>query len=84
LFLSPMGLSLVSKLSPPRLTALMMGGWFLATSIGNKLSGVLSSLWDGYVNKANFFYVNFILLGAAALLMFAMLKWLNKIFKEHA
>jgi len=84
LFLSPMGLSLVSKLSPPRLTALMMGGWFLATSIGNKLSGVLSSLWDGYENKANFFYVNFILLMAAAVLMFAMLKWLNKIFKEHA
>jgi POT family proton-dependent oligopeptide transporter len=83
LFLSPMGLSMVSKLSPPRLTALMMGGWFLATSIGNKLSGVLSSLWDGYDNKANFFYVNFILLGCAALLMFAMLKWLNKIFKEH-
>ncbi len=83
LFLSPMGLSMVSKLSPPRLTALMMGGWFLATSIGNKLSGVLSSLWDGYENKQNFFYVNFILLGAAALLMFAMPKWLNKIFKEH-
>jgi POT family proton-dependent oligopeptide transporter len=78
-----MGLSMVSKLSPPRLTALMMGGWFLATSIGNKLSGVLSSLWDGYDDKANFFYVNFILLGCAAVLMFAMLKWLNKIFKEH-
>jgi POT family proton-dependent oligopeptide transporter len=74
---------MVSKLSPPRLTALMMGGWFLATSIGNKLSGVLSSLWDGYYDKANIFYVNFILLGCAAVLMFAMLKWLNKIFKEH-
>jgi POT family proton-dependent oligopeptide transporter len=84
LFLSPMGLSMVSKLSPPRLTALMMGGWFLATSIGNKLSGLLSSFWDGYQNKADFFYVNFILLGAAALIMFGMLKWLNKIFKEHA
>lgn len=83
LFLSPMGLSLVSKLSPPRLTALMMGGWFLATSIGNKLSGVLSSLWDGYENKANFFYVNFLLLGAAAIIFFCMLKWLNKIFREH-
>lgn len=78
-----MGLSLVSKLSPPRLTALMMGGWFLATSIGNKLSGVLSSLWESYEDKADFFYVNFLLLGAAALLMFAMLKWLNKIFKAH-
>lgn len=84
LFLSPMGLSLVSKLSPPRLTALMMGGWFLATSIGNKLSGVLSSLWDGYSDKANFFWVNFVLLGAAALLLVFMLKWLNKIFKEYA
>lgn len=83
LFLSPMGLSLVSKLSPPRLTALMMGGWFLATSIGNKMSGVLSSLWDGYEHKANFFLVNFVLLSIAALLMFGMLKWLNKIFKEH-
>lgn len=79
LFLSPMGLSLVSKLSPQRLTALMMGGWFLATSIGNKLSGVLSSLWDTYDNKANFFYVNTILLLSAALLLFLMLKKLNKV-----
>ncbi|RYZ28369.1 MAG: MFS transporter, partial [Sphingobacteriales bacterium] len=54
LFLSPMGLSLVSKLSPPRLTALMMGGWFLSTSIGNKLSGVLASFWDRYDNKEYF------------------------------
>jgi proton-dependent oligopeptide transporter, POT family len=83
LFLSPMGLSLVSKLSPPRLTALMMGGWFLATSIGNKLSGVLSSFWDKYEDKSNFFWVNTILLVAASLILFGMLKWLNKIFKEY-
>ena len=83
LFLSPMGLSLVSKLSPPRLTALMMGGWFLATSIGNKLSGVLSSLWDGYEHKSNFFLVNFVLLSVAATIMFLMLRWLNKIFKDY-
>ena len=83
LFLSPMGLSLVSKLSPPRITALMMGGWFLATSIGNKLSGVLSSLWDGYSDKADFFWVNAAFLTFASLMMFFMLKWLNKIFKEY-
>ncbi len=83
LFLSPMGLSLVSKLSPPRITALMMGGWFLATSIGNKLSGVLSSLWDGYSDKADFFWVNAAFLAFASLMMFFMLKWLNKIFKEY-
>jgi proton-dependent oligopeptide transporter, POT family len=82
LFLSPMGLSLVSKLSPVRMTSLMMGGWFLATSIGNKLSGVLASAWDGYENKANYFWLNFFLLLAAAAIMFVMLKWLNKVMKE--
>ena len=82
LFLSPMGLSLVSKLSPVRITSLMMGGWFLSTSIGNKLSGILASKWDEYDNKANYFWLNFILLFAAAVLLFAMLKWLNRIMKE--
>ncbi len=82
LFLSPMGLSLVSKISPPRLTALMMGGWFLATSLGNKLSGVLASLWDVYDNKANFFLLNFLLLGIATIIMFIMLKWLKKLIGD--
>lgn len=82
LLLSPMGLSLVSKLSPVRITSLMMGGWFLATSIGNKLSGVLSSMWDKYDHKANFFWLNFVLLMIAALMCFAMLKWLNRIMRE--
>jgi POT family proton-dependent oligopeptide transporter len=83
LFLSPMGLSLVSKLSPKRITALMMGGWFLATSLGNKLSGILATLWDGYAHKSNFFFVNGLLLGGAAIIMFFMLRWLNGILKEH-
>jgi POT family proton-dependent oligopeptide transporter len=83
LMLSPMGLSLVSKVSPKRLTALMMGGWFLSTSIGNKLSGVLASLWDTYADKANFFWVNFALLMAATVIMFAMLRWLNRIIPEQ-
>ncbi len=82
LFLSPMGLSLVSKLSPPRITALMMGGWFLSTSIGNKLSGVLASMWDKYEDKSNFFLLNCGLLLVATLLLFAILKWLNTIMKE--
>ncbi|AFD06526.1 peptide MFS transporter [Solitalea canadensis] len=83
LFLSPMGLSLVSKLSPTRITSLMMGGWFLSTSIGNKLSGVLASMWDTYDHKANFFWVNFALLMVSALIGFALLKWLNTIMKER-
>ena len=54
LCLSPMGLSMVSKLSPARYTSLMMGGWLLATAIGNKISGVLAKNWDKFDDKANF------------------------------
>ncbi len=82
LFLSPMGLSIVSKLSPARITALMMGGWFLSTSIGNKLSGVLATMWDDYDHKAGYFWLNFALLITAAAACFAMLRWLNSILKE--
>ena len=83
LCLSPMGLSLVSKLSPPRITALMMGGFFLAISVGNKLSGMLSSLWETMEQKENFFYLNFALVLGAAILLFAMLKWLNSVMREN-
>ena len=82
LFLSPMGLSIVSKLSPANITSLMMGGWFLSTSIGNKLSGVLASMWDTYENKTNFFWINFSLLMFATILMFILLKQLNKVMVE--
>lgn len=82
LCLSPMGLSFVSKLSPARITALMMGGFFLANSVGNKLSGILASTWYNYENKTNYFLVNFALLIFATLLGLSMLKRLNKIMKE--
>jgi len=82
LCLSPMGLSFVSKLSPARITALMMGGFFLANSVGNKLSGILASTWYSYDNKMNYFLVNFALLIFATLLGLSMLKRLNKIMRE--
>jgi len=53
LMLSPMGLSLVSKVAPRRLRGLMMGGWFLATAIGNKLTGV-GVLWDDMPHSSFF------------------------------
>jgi POT family proton-dependent oligopeptide transporter len=83
LCLSPMGLSMVSKLSPPRFTALMMGGWSLATSVGNKLSGVMGKNWDKFDDKSNYFYLNFALLMFATVIMFILLKRLNKAFKEQ-
>jgi POT family proton-dependent oligopeptide transporter len=82
LCLSPMGLSLVSKLSPPRITALMMGGFFLSTSVGNKLSGILSSMWESYEDKSYFFITNFFLVLPAAIIMFVLLRWLNSVMKE--
>lgn len=82
LCLSPMGLSLVSKLSPPRLTALLMGGWFLATSIGNKLSGVLAGLWESFDSKVNFFLMNFGLVMVAFFLLLFAVKQIKKVMVE--
>jgi len=80
--LSPIGLSFVSKLAPQRLTALMMGGWFLSTSLGGKVAGVMASFWDQMPDKRLFFGV---IAGAAilgGLLIFSKVKSLNQIVKE--
>jgi POT family proton-dependent oligopeptide transporter len=52
LCLSPIGLSMVNKLSPLRFTSLMMGVWFLAIATGNKLAGTMSSLYPEQQNVA--------------------------------
>ena len=83
LCLSPMGLSLVSKLAPKRIAALMMGGWFLSTAIGNKLSGVLSGMWDLFEKKSNFFLTNAVLTFLAFLLIVLLLPWLKRVYNEH-
>ena len=56
----------------------------MSTSIGNKLSGILATLWDGYAHKSDFFLVNFALLGVAAAGMFLMLRWLNRSMGEES
>jgi proton-dependent oligopeptide transporter, POT family len=48
LFLSPMGISFVSKVSPPRFQGLMQGGWLGATALGNQLLFVGSSMWVAF------------------------------------
>lgn len=52
LCLSPIGLSMVNKLTPARFTSLMMGVWFLAIATGNKLAGTMSSLYPEEQNIA--------------------------------
>src|SRR4029078_6405523 len=82
IFLSPIGLSLVSKLAPARLTALMMGGWFLSTSIGGKIAGVMTSFWDDFTDKKIFFLILVIAAFIGGILIFSRLKSLNAIVKD--
>src|SRR2546423_1834029 len=82
IFLSPMGLSFVSKLAPSRLTALMMGGWFLSTSIGGKVAGVMTGFWDDFTDKKIFFLILVVAAFIGGILIFARLKSLNHIVKE--
>jgi len=53
LMLSPMGLSLVSKVAPLSIRGLMMGGWFVATAIGNKLTQI-GVYWDIWLQSSFF------------------------------
>ena len=80
--LSPIGLSFVSKLSPPRLTALMMGGWFLSTSLGGKVAGVMASFWDKIPDKKLFFGIITIAAILGGLLIFSKIKSLEQITRE--
>jgi len=76
LMLSPMGLSLVSKVAPIRMRGLMMGGWFVATAIGNKLTmiGIYWSIWY----QSNFFLVLGLMALAMAVVLAVILKPLKK------
>jgi POT family proton-dependent oligopeptide transporter len=46
ILLSPMGLSLVSRLAPPRMAGMLMGTWFAFTALGSYLAGLVGSFWD--------------------------------------
>ena len=76
LMLSPMGLSLVSKVAPIRMRGLLMGGWFVATAIGNKLT-MIGVYWDKWF-QSSFFAI----LGACALFMAVVLILLLKPLKK--
>ncbi len=68
LFLSPMGLSFVSKVAPARMRGLMMGGWFGATAVGNYLSGFIGSFYNK-MSHESFFGILVILLFLSALMI---------------
>lgn len=91
LFLSPIGLSMVNKLTPGRFTSLMMGVWFLAIATGNKLAGTMSALYPDPKSPThpNFLgmeidslYTYFMIFvgfsGAAAIILFVLCRKLQK------
>ena len=78
LLLSPMGISFVSKVAPPKYKGMMMGGWFVATAIGNQLVVVGGLLW-GAVPLWLCWSVFLGVCLVAAIFMFAMMKRLEKV-----
>ena len=70
--LSPVGLSIVTKLSPKRIVGLMMGVWFLGTSFGSKLAGWAASFFD-LIPVSRLFLINAMttIIAGAILLMLA-------------
>lgn len=82
LLISPIGLSMVSKLAPARLTALMMGAWFLVNSMAGKISGLMGSLWDKFDDKGNYFLILFFSAIVSAVVMLLMVKWLARVVRE--
>jgi POT family proton-dependent oligopeptide transporter len=71
-----MGLSLVSKVAPQRMRGVMMGGWFVATAIGNKLTAI-GVYWDVWKHSTFFLVLGSMALGMAVVLFF-LLKPLKK------
>ena len=78
LLLSPMGISFVSKVAPPKFKGMMMGGWFVATAIGNQLVLVGGVLW-GDIPLWITWTVFITLCILSAIFMFAMMKRLEKV-----
>ena len=63
--LSPMGLSLVNSIAPPRSRGLLMGGWFASLALGGYLSGYIGAYWDRMPHSRFFAMVAVILAGTA-------------------
>ena len=79
--LSPVGLSTMTKLAPPRLLGLVMGIWFLAAALGNKLAGVLAGDFksDDPASLVTFFWHQALWVGGATLALFLLVPWLRKL-----
>ena len=78
LLLSPMGISFVSKVAPPKYKGMMMGGWFVATAIGNYLVAIIGYLWGG-IQLWMVWSVLIVCCLLSALFIFSIMKKLEKV-----
>jgi len=78
LFLSPMGLSFVSKVAPVRFQGLMQGGWLLATAVGNKLLFIGSDFW-GKLDLWQLWLIFIVCCLVSAAFIFAIIKRLERV-----
>jgi POT family proton-dependent oligopeptide transporter len=81
MLLSPVGLSTMTKLAPRRLVGMVMGIWFLASALGNKLAGVLAGEFKSAdaAELATFFWHQALAVGACTLILFALVPWVRKL-----
>ena len=77
LLLSPIGISFVTKVAPPKYRGMMMGGWFVATALGNKLVSIPGHMWDMPLPVVWGTLMGICLL--AALFIFSIIKKLNRV-----
>lgn len=80
LLLSPIGISFVSKVAPPKYKGMMMGGWFVATAAGNLLVSVGGFVW-GNLPLWSVWSIFAVLCALSAVFMFSIMKRLEKVSK---
>ncbi|NOY96198.1 MAG: peptide MFS transporter [Chlorobi bacterium] len=78
LFLSPIGISFVSKVAPPKYKGLAQGGWLAATAIGNLMAGLIGYFWDK-IELWQFFTILVVMCLLSAIFIFSILKRLEKV-----
>ncbi len=82
LYLSPIGLSFVTKVAPVRIVSMMMGVWFLANFIGNYMTGYLGTFYER-IPKTQFFGLMTTIAVVAGLVLFVIGRPLDKIVSKH-
>jgi POT family proton-dependent oligopeptide transporter len=81
LCLSPIGLSMITKLAPPKIVSVMMGLWFASMALANYMAGIMESLLEGIFPDMNLFVFLTITSGIGGLMMFALTPVLKKLMK---